>query len=384
MQYTLFTDILFYIQLAIVLGVIVLLIITLSNLRYLRRLPCYPPVSAHPRFSVLVPARNEEGNIGNCVRGLLAQDYPDFQVIVLDDNSTDHTWEILQGYAGKDERLKLIKGTPLPDDWLGKHWACHQLAENADGEYLLFVDADTFHEPGMLKQSASAMLTEKADLISALPCQTVGTWPERLTIPAFYMALLCGVPLELNRLTRNPLLFAALGQFMIFRRKAYNATGGYAAVRQNIVDDIAIGRLVHAMGMRYRLIDGCGSVSCRMYRGLEQTWEGLTKSTFATFNFSPLLLMTMYLLVLLLFVEPPLLLIIGLIVGIPPGIIIMTVLAILFSLLLFGICYRRFRFPLYLALFYPTSAVFMTVIAFASMILTLQGKVLWKGRAIPK
>ena len=228
------------------------------------------------------------------------------------------------------------------------------------------------------------MATEKADLISALPCQITVSWSERLTIPAFYMGLLCGVPLELTKLTSNPLLFVALGQFMIFSRKAYDATGGYAAVRQNIVDDIAIGRRVHAMGMRYRLIDGCGGVSCRMYHGLEQTWRGLTKSTFATFNFDPLLLVIMYLLVVMLFVEPPVLLVIGLIAHIPLDTIIITILAILLSLLLYGVCYNRFRFPLYLILVYPASAVFMTIIAFASMVLTLQGKALWKGRSMPK
>ena len=204
MQYSLFADSLLYLQSAIVLGIIILLTITLSNLRYLRHLPGYPPITSHPRFSVLVPARNEESNIGNCVQGLLAQDYPDFQIVVLDDNSTDRTWEILQSYASKDSRLKLIKGKPLPDDWLGKHWACHQLADQADGEYLLFVDADTLHEPCMLKKSASAMLTERADLISALPCQVVVTWSERLAVPAFYVGLLCGVMLELNKLTKNP------------------------------------------------------------------------------------------------------------------------------------------------------------------------------------
>ena len=385
MQSNLLFEILFYFQTVTVLGVVVLLIITLTNLRYLRRLHSYTFPKGWPRFSVLVPARNEEDNIGDCVMGLLAQDYPDFQLIVLDDNSTDQTWEILGQFAVKDQRLKLIKGKPLPADWLGKHWACHQLAEEADGELLLFVDADTVHGPDMLRCTAAAMSGEQAALISALPRQHVVTWSEMLSIPAFYLGMLCGVPMGLTRLQSNPLLFACLGQFLVFRRSAYNASGGYAAVRQNIVDDLAIGRRIHAMGLRYRLLDGNGQVSCRMYRNFDQVWKGLTKSTFATFNFDPFFMVFMQLLILAVFVSPIIVLIIAFAQPIIPWeVASMSGLAIILSLLLWSISNYRFHFPLYLILIYAFSALFMTVIALASMVLTIQGKALWKGRKMPK
>jgi len=381
----LFLDILFYIQSAIVASLIVLLIISLANMRYLRRLYTYPAPSAWPRCSVLVPARNEENNIGRCAGGLLAQDYPDFQVIVLDDNSTDRTWQILQELAAKDPRLILIKGKPLPDDWLGKHWACHQLAQKADGELLVFVDADTYHEPGMLRGATAAMATENTCLISALPRQIVVSWSELLSIPAFYLGMLCGVPLELTRLQRNPLLFAILGQFLIFRRDAYDAAGGYAAVKHNVVDDIAIGRRVHAMGLKYKLLDGDGMVSCRMYRNFDQVWKGLTKSTFATFNFDPYFLILMYTLVLIFFVSPPVVLGIGLAdPQVPMEITAMAGIAVILNLILWTNSNVRFHFPLYVVLIYPFSAIFMTVVAFASMILTMQGKAFWKGRRMPR
>ena len=385
MHQILFLDILFYIQSAIVASLIVLLIISLANMRYLRRLYTYPAPSAWPRCSVLVPARNEENNIGRCAGGLLAQDYPDFQVIVLDDNSTDRTWQILQELAAKDPRLILIKGKPLPDDWLGKHWACHQLAQKADGELLVFVDADTYHEPGMLRGATAAMATENTCLISALPRQIVVSWSELLSIPAFYLGMLCGVPLELTRLQRNPLLFAILGQFLIFRRDAYDAAGGYAAVKHNVVDDIAIGRRVHAMGRKYKLLDGDGMVSCRMYRNFDQVWKGLTKSTFATFNFDPYFLILMYTLVLIFFVSPPVVLGIGLAdPQVPMEITAMAGIAVILNLILWTNSNVRFHFPLYVVLIYPFSAIFMTVVAFASMILTMQGKAFWKGRRMPR
>jgi len=381
----LFLDILFYIQSAIVASLVVLLIIALANMRYLRRLYSYPAPPAWPSCSVLVPARNEENNIGRCAGGLLAQDYPDFQVIVLDDNSTDRTWQILQEFAAKDPKLILIKGKPLPDDWLGKHWACHQLAQVANGELLVYVDADTYHEPGMLRGAAAAIIYEKAALISALPRQIVVSWSEMLSIPAFYLGMLCGVPLELTRLQRNPLLFAILGQFLVFRRDTYDAAGGYAAVRHNVVDDIAIGRRVHAMGLKYKLLDGDGLVSCRMYSNFEQVWKGLTKSTFATFNFDPYFLTLMWILVIIFFVSPPVVLVIGLAQPqVPVEITAMAGIAVFLNLVLWTVSHLRFHFPLYLILIYPFSAIFMTVVALASMILTIQGKALWKGRIMPK
>ena len=385
MHQILFLEILFYIQSAIVASLVVLLIIALANMRYLRRLYSYPAPPAWPRCSVLVPARNEEDNIARCTGGLLAQDYPDFQVIVLDDNSTDRTWQILQGLAANDPKLMLIKGKPLPDDWLGKHWACHQLAQVADGELLVYVDADTSHEPGMLRGAAAAMAAENTCLISALPRQIVVSWSEMLSIPAFYLGMLCGAPLELTRLQRNPLLFAILGQFLVFRRDTYDAAGGYAAVRHNVVDDIAIGRRVHTMGLKYKLLDGDGLVSCRMYRNFDQVWKGLTKSTFATFNFDPYFLTLMYTLVLIFFVSPPVVLGIGLAQPqVPMEITAMAGIAVILNLVLWTVSHLRFHFPLYLVLIYPFSAIFMTVVALASMILTIQGKALWKGRIMPK
>jgi len=218
-----------------------------------------------------------------------------------------------------------------------------------------------------------------------LPRQIVVSWSELLSIPAFYLGMLCGVPLELTRLQRNPLLFAILGQFLVFRRDAYDAAGGYAAVRHNVVDDIAIGRRVHAMGLKYKLLDGGGLVSCRMYRNFDQTWKGLTKSTFATFNFDPYFLILMYTLVLIFYVSPPIVLGIGLSQPqIPLEITAMAGIAVVLNLVLWTVSNLRFHFPLYVVLFYPFSAIFMTVVAFASMILTMQGKALWKGRSMPK
>ena len=145
------------------------LLTVLVNYFTVRRFDQYPPAERYPFVSVLVPARNEARSIEICISSLLAQDYPDFEVIVLNDHSTDDTARILARLAQSDNRLRLLKGVSLPEDWLGKHWACHQLSQAAKGELILFTDADTHSTPDMLRASVSALLAEQADLLTAFP-----------------------------------------------------------------------------------------------------------------------------------------------------------------------------------------------------------------------
>lgn len=194
---------------------LVILFITLSNIRILRKLGSYPPPFRNPFISVLVPARNEQDNIGECIKSLLIQDYPDFEVIVLDDNSTDRTWEILEKLSLEYSRLRIIKGKPLPDGWFGKHWACHQLSQHANGEIFLFTDADTRHKPNSLRDGIAGMMGEKADLITAFPREEVISWGERMTVPLFPWFILSFLPLIVAYRTRSPAFSAAIGQFFV-------------------------------------------------------------------------------------------------------------------------------------------------------------------------
>ncbi len=193
-------------QLGIVVFLGILLAIALGNLLALRRLGTYPFPPQLPRVSVLLPARNEEAVIGDCVRSLLAQDYPDFEVLVLDDGSTDGTGDVLAALARTDDRLRVLSGQPLPEGWLGKHWACQQLAEAATGELLLFTDADTVHHPQALRLGVAAMEAERADLMSGFLRQRLLTWGERLTVPAIFWCFFSFLPLALaHRVRAGPL-----------------------------------------------------------------------------------------------------------------------------------------------------------------------------------
>lgn len=282
---------------------------TLANLRHF---PAPPPAGPEdfvggdvPLVSVLVPARDEAHRIAPCVGSLLAQDYPNVELLVLDDHSADNTATVVLGLGltedgGSWPRRQLLRGEPLPPGWTGKAWACAQLARAARGEWLLFTDADTVHAPGALAAMLAHARRTRADLLSAWPRQVVGTWSERLVIPLVYVLVLGFLPLwALAWFQRRPQLAAkappdtlrrlgaANGQFLLFRRATYERLGGHAAMRSHLVEDVALARLVAdrtSQGWRVINCDGLPWVRCRMYRAFPELWEGFTKNLRAAFE----------------------------------------------------------------------------------------------------
>ena len=262
----------------------------------------FEPGTAAPFVSVLVPARNEARRITPCLKSLLGQDYPNYEIIVLDDHSEDETAAVVLSLGLSREKRgtrRLLEGRPLPVGWTGKAWACHQLAAAARGDYLLFTDADTVHAPEALGAFTQHALATEAALLSAWPRQVTGSWSERAVIPLVYVLLLGALPhYLLHRLQRRPeyargvsgitleTLGAANGQFLLFRRDAYEGIGGHAAVRDHLVEDVALGRLVAARtgeGLRLINCDGSKLVRCRMYTSFPEVWEGFTKNLRAAF-----------------------------------------------------------------------------------------------------
>ncbi len=256
-----------------------------------------------PLVSVLVPARNEANRITPCLASLLRQDYPNYELLVLDDHSEDATADVVLGLGCSRDtkaRCRLLEGAPLPAGWTGKAWACHQLAEAAQGDFLLFTDADTAHEPDALRACVEHAQETGAALLSAWPRQITGTWSEHAVIPLVYVLLLGALPHRmLHRLQRHrryarwtsektvASMGAANGQYMLFRRDAYDTIGGHAAVRDHLVEDVALGRLVAArtvQGLRLINCDGSRLVACRMYESFAQVWEGFTKNLRAAFS----------------------------------------------------------------------------------------------------
>ncbi|MGQ9887703.1 MAG: glycosyltransferase [Aggregatilineales bacterium] len=233
------------------------------------------------RVSVLIPARNESAVIGQTVRMLLRQTRPPDEILVLDDSSDDGTAECAQTAAEGHPALRVITGTPLPAGWMGKNWACHQLAQAASGELLVFIDADVIWQPNALAALTAQMQTSRADLLTVWPTQRTESWAERLVVPLIALAVLGYLPLPLVHHTPFSVAAAANGQCMVFRRSAYDSVGGHAAVRNQIVEDVALARRVKRAGLRLRMADGAGLVACRMYRDWSSVRSGFGKNILA-------------------------------------------------------------------------------------------------------
>jgi chlorobactene glucosyltransferase len=372
-----------YFEISVVAFVGCLVLIALSNWRLLRRLDRYRLPGRTPRVSVLVPARDEEAGIGDCVRLLLAQEYPDFEVVVLNDHSTDRTGEVLAGLGSGDARLRVLPGADLPPGWLGKHWACQQLAEASNGELLLFTDADTRHGPQSVLHGIAALEFEEADLLTALPHEEAVTWAERLIVPVVPWAILTFLPLAIAHRRASPALSAAIGQYMLFHKSAYERIGGHAAVRSDPVDDIALARRIKARGLRWRLADASSDVRCRMYQRADEVFEGFSKNLFAGFGQRLLPFIGVWLWLAIVFLLPIVVLLVGLSGGPVPA--LDTVIAgfgVAFGLASWGICHLRFGFPLSMTPLYPVTILLSLTIATRSVVLALQGRATWKGRTL--
>ncbi len=264
----------------VTLALIILVVTASINAISFPRLQ-YGKPETMPRVSLLVPARNEAGVIRRTVQALLLQDYPDYELVVLDDHSSDGTSQMALQAAAGDERFSLLQGQPLPPGWLGKNWACAQLGQHATGDVLVFIDADVCWTPHTLPALLASMQNQRADVLAVWPTQVTRTWSERLVVPLVMLAVLAYLPEILVRFTSWPAFAAANGQCLAFRRQAYNQMGGHAGVRGEIVEDVALARLARRSGQRLVMTLGEKLVACRMYTGWDQVRDGFAKNILA-------------------------------------------------------------------------------------------------------
>jgi chlorobactene glucosyltransferase len=237
------------------------------------------PPNDGPLISICIPARNEENNIRRCVEAALNQDYPNIEVIVLDDRSSDATLTQLKEIASHDSRLLPISGADLPEGWAGKPHALHQASAAAHGKWLCFVDADTFLKPEAISSCYAKALETEADLFTVMTEQILGSFWEKVVMPLVMTALSVGFsPRKVNDPSRRDAV--ANGQFILIKRSIYDAIGGHEKVKDQIVEDKAISEQVKWNGHRLVVADGMQLVRTRMYTSMPSMWEGWTKNIY--------------------------------------------------------------------------------------------------------
>ncbi|WP_058305857.1 glycosyltransferase [Gracilibacillus massiliensis] len=235
-------------------------------------------------ISICIPARNEEANIQACVESALNQTVLPLEVLVLDDHSTDRTGSILARLQQKYTNLHYWRGASLPNGWKGKVFACHQLAERARGEWLLFIDADVQMSQHTLSNLMPHLIKQKSGIISGFPRQIVKSAIERLLVTMMHFVILCHLPVPLVKKSSESKFSAAHGGFIAIARKTYDRIGGHASIQDAMVDDMTLMKRVKSFREPAQLLKIDKFVAMRMYKGAQDVWQGYLKNIFIGIN----------------------------------------------------------------------------------------------------
>lgn len=321
--------------------------------------------------SVLIPARNEEKNIGICLQSVLNQNYKNLEIIVLDDNSDDRTAEIVNKYT--NEKIKLVKGEVLPQGWLGKNWACSQLSKYAGGELILFLDADVILSKDAISSVVDIWVENKLKMLSVFPTQYIFTLGEHLIVPLMNWLLLNFLPLTLVFSSDRKSFAAANGQFILFEKKTYNSINGHESVKDKVVEDMELARELKKRGEKIMTLVGDKTIKCRMYNDFKNSFAGFSKNFFPGFNTSPVVFAVLIFFLLLEFFLPFLLVFINYkfishVVVILAGRIFVSLTSM-----------QNFVFNI---LLHPIQMIVMLFVGINSLIKTINNQIEWKGRKI--
>lgn len=243
-------------------------------------------LSEAPLLSLCVPARDEAHQIRACLEAALRSDYPHFELLLVDDHSTDGTGEIAASLA--DSRLRILKGVALPSGWSGKSWACAQAAAAARGELLLFMDADVELAPGTLRRAVGVLQDRKLALLSLFGSWKLESFWERVAIPVIGWFIRGAVDLDAVNSPGRKEAFAN-GQFILVRKESYEQAGGHTAIRASVLDDVRLAQLLKQQGLPLGLYHDAGAFRVRLYRSLSEIIAGYTKNFYEGMNRNPLL-----------------------------------------------------------------------------------------------
>jgi chlorobactene glucosyltransferase len=344
--------------------------------------------SASPEqtVAIIVPARNEARNIGQCLSGLSAQRglAAGSSIIVVDDGSRDGTADRVRAAAQNDGRIGLVEAGALPAGWMGKPYACWRAATEAEAEWLCFIDADVRAEPELVAAAVVVAERDGIDMLSLTPFQELGSFWERLIIPAGLVLVSCAKDLRLIDDPASPEI-SANGQFLLIRRAVYVAVGGHRAVRDEICEDKALAARIKRGGYRFRMLGAEHLARTRMYRDLGALWEGLSKNAVEIMGDGPstVAVATAGLVFAWASVLLPVLTVLALLPQPSVAAAVGCGLAVAGSMAALGVqigTARHFRIPVLYGLLFPLAYTTVAVLAWHSAALWRRGRVSWKDR----
>ncbi len=352
----------------------------LLNIAYLRRATSRPRVLDGPLVSVIVPARDEEHSIARCLESLLRQEYANYEVIAVDDDSGDATPQIMSDLAEHNPRLRVVTAEPLPDGWLGKPHALAAGVAAAHGDILILTDADTAHSPQSVSWAVTNLEDHRADMVSGYLAQQYGSLGEAIVVPSMYAAMML-VPFYLLPRSRNPELAFAIGQFVAYRREALDGVGGIESICGSLVDDMAMAKRLKRFGYRGVFLDARQAATCRLYTGYSNAFVGITRSIYSAVGGNPVSALVVSALVLGAIVAPTSMAIVaGSNLQTPSLPIAMS--AGLF-VALWGLVSWDRHVPFSAFVLYPVVFLNLVLMLLVSMVRTGFGNgVLWKGRKV--
>lgn len=330
-------------------------------------------IQLEEKISVLVPLRNEEENVKDCIKSIYNQKLENIEVICLDDNSTDRTLEILQNLKNQFQSLVIIKGTELPENWTGKNWACYQLANRTSGEYLVFIDADVRLCDEAILTAISEMKRLNVSMLSVFPSQIIKSIGEYLIVPSMNWLLLTFLPLKFVYKFSHPSFVAANGQFIAFRREDYFKIDGHFSVRDKIVEDMELARLIKKNKFRIATYLGGKLLFARMYKNFNEAFNGFSKNFFPGFRTDFLQFSMLLIFICLFFICPFFLWLFD-------RSFLWVILLILIQKVLISI--KSYQKVLINILLLPLQLLFVILIGVNSMLVTRKGKIYWKGRKL--
>lgn len=359
------------------------IIMAIANIITLKKMKASPLLVDGPLVSICIPARNEENNIGSCLESMKNQLYKNIEILVLDDNSTDNTEQIIKDHMKLDPRIKYLKGSKLPEGWKGKQNAMKQLVENAKGEYIFFTDADTIHTNKSVAYGYSIAKEYGGEFISGYPKENIGKFFAAVVVSAMVFNTSLFVPIALQNKLQAKCYAMSIGQYLFMKKSALLEIGGIERIKDSITDDVCLAREMAATGHKQLFIDLKDVLECKMYSNFPDAFRGLGRSILGVI---PMALLPLIFFAVVLLTAASLSLIVSTIMLILKGYDVYWMAICIGSFLLWlswFLCAKFHGFKTSVAVSQPL-AYFITVCLYCYGIFKrkTKSKVIWKGREV--